>query len=400
MKAQTIGAMVLACGLALAGGGCQPGHGKYTSEALARSQERVAGIKAANEYDQALQSYRAGDLDKALKAIDRSLTINPSVCKSWVLRGRIMIERSDLEQAATSLQKAEAIDPTNVDAQYYLGFVHERFTQTDKALERYRKASDLEPTNPQYAIAAAEMMIDKGDLAGAEAFLGSRGPTFEHNAGVRQTLGHIAMIRGDRERAVALFNEARLLAPDDPAVLENLVQAQLATGRYAEADGNLAKLQTLKGNEDRRDLRLLRARCLMKVDRPVEARAILVDLTSGDIGQRDIDAWIELGNVCYMLRDTVRLRQAASRVVGLAPTRPEGFSLKALWQRKAGDLAGALASADMAVQRRGTSVDPLLLRGLILSELGRTNEANECFALAQRESGMGDGAVANVPEQP
>ncbi|MFN0133559.1 MAG: tetratricopeptide repeat protein [Phycisphaerales bacterium] len=397
MKRNALAALVLLAGLAASG--CQPGHGKYTSEALAKSQERVAGIKAANEFDQAQQAYHAGDLDKALKAVDRSLTINGSVCKSWVLRGRIMIERGDLEQAATSLQKAEAIDPTNIDAQYFLGFVHERFTQTDKALERYRKASDMDQTNPQYAIATAEMMIDKGDLDGAEQFLTSRGPTFEHNAGVRQTLGHIAMIRGDSERAVALFNEARLLAPDDAAVLENLVQAQLATGRFAAADGNLAKLQTLAGNTDRRDLKLLRARCLLKIDRPVEARAILVELTSGDIGQRDVDAWIELGNVCYVLRDTVRLRQAASRVVGLAPSRPEGYSLKALWQRKSGDLASALASADLAVQRRGKSVDPLLLRGLILSELGRTNEANACFAQANREGGTSP-ALANVPEQP
>ena len=36
---------------------------------------------------------------KALKSVDNSITINPNVDKSHVLRGRILIEQSDLEGA-------------------------------------------------------------------------------------------------------------------------------------------------------------------------------------------------------------------------------------------------------------------------------------------------------------
>ena len=103
-------------------------------------------------------------------------------------------------------------------------------------------AAQLDPASPQYSLAAAEMMIDQCHLDQADDFLRARGPAFEHVAGVRQTLGHIAMMRGEHEAAAAFFNEARLLAPDDKAILEDLVRAQVAIGQYAQAEFNLTRL--------------------------------------------------------------------------------------------------------------------------------------------------------------
>jgi tetratricopeptide (TPR) repeat protein len=385
--------------------GCS-GHGKSTSEALKASTNKVAGMKSASEYQQAQQAFLSGDLEKALKAVDRSIQINPSVAQSHVLKGRVLLERSDLEGAIESLQRAEAVDPKSVEAQYYLGIVYERFTQPDKALERYAKASELEPSNPQYAVAAAEMMIDTGKFDEAETFLSSRGASFEHNAGVRQTQGHLAMMRGDAKKAATLFNEARLLAPDDTMVLEDLVNAQVATGQFAEAEFNLGRLLKVPANKDRRDLRQMRARCLSNVDRPLEAREVLIELTGSDAGQKDVESWIELGDVCYVLRDMNRLRQASQRIIALAPERYEGYTLKALWQRKQGDLEGALASLDRAVERRGSEIDSLMFKGLVLKELGRTDEASAAFAMVLSEDpsnqaakqAMESGPVTSAPE--
>ena len=46
---------------------------------------------------------------------------------------------------------------------------------------------------------------------------------------------------------------------------------------------------------------------------------------------------IDLGNVSFVLRDLNRVRMAASRVNALAPTRYEGYVLRALWHRQQGD---------------------------------------------------------------
>lgn len=364
--------------------GCAAGHGKTTSEAMRKATQRQAEIKAGNDYDQARQAFMAGEMDKADKFINSSLKACPSVTKSYVLKGRIQLEKGDLEQALACFQKAELQDPTSVDSKYYQGIVYERFTQPDKALEMYTAAAELEPSNPQYAVATAETMVDLGRLDDGEKFLTTRA-SFEHNAGVKQTLGHIAMLRGDHEKAVKIFNDARLLATDDPGIIEDLLHAQISTGRYADAENNLAHLQKIPANKDRRDLRQMRARCLMNLDRPIEARDVLIELTSGDDGQRDAEAWIELGNVCFMIKDMNRTRQSWQRVVAIAPERAEGWMLKALYQRRTGDSAGALKTVARAVERRGENIDPLMLQGVIYRDLGREADAKHSFELALQQ---------------
>lgn len=396
MRRILCGSAVVLAGMAVAG--CS-GHGKYTSEHRERSKEKAAGMKAANEFEQARQAFMVGELEKALRAIDRSITIHPGVARSHVLRGRILIERSDLDGAMESLLAAEAVEPENVDAQYYMGIVHERAAQSDEAMDRFMRAAELAPSNPQYAIACAEAMVDLGMLSEAEEFLTSRSSQFQHNAGVRQSLGHLAMLRGDHQRAADLFHEAMLLAPDDWGVLEDLVQAQIVIGRFADAEYNLSRLLAVPENSDRRDLKLLQARCMNKTGRPTEARELLVGLTSETAGQRDVEAWIELGNVCFVLRDMNRVRQASTRIIALAPQRPEGYMLRGLMQRRNGDFAGALDSAEKAAERRGDSVEPLMFKGLVLKDLGRTAESQACFAQVAKEnpSAMPKGAVVGVP---
>lgn len=382
-------------------GGCQAGHGRSTSEQLKKAQERQAQLKAFNQKDQAWQAFLAGEMDKADKYINGAITTCPSVPICYVIKGRIQLEKGDLEQAMAAFQKAELLEPKNVDSKYFQGIVFERFSQPDKALEQYQAAAELEPANAQYAVACSEMLADLGRLDDAETYLTSRNASFEHNAGVKQTLGHIAMLRGDHEKAVKLFSDARLMASDDSAILEDLVHAQISTGKYADAEFNIAHLQKIAANKDRRDLRQMRARCLINLDRPIEARDVLIELTSGEEGQRDAEAWIELGNVCYMIKDMNRTRQAWQRIVAIAPERNEGWMLKALYQKRTGDLPGALKTVARAVERRGDNIDPLMLQGAIQLEMGKTAEAKHSFGLALQQDPANDSvksALANVPD--
>lgn len=386
--------------------GCNGGHGNWTSEGLSKANATATGLKAGAEYQQAQQAYLAGDLDKADRLADRAITLNPSVALSQILKGRIQLEKSDLEGAMQSFQKAEAIDPKNVDAHYYQGIVFERYQQSDKALEQYQAAAELEPSNPQFAVASAEMLVDLNRIDEAETYLNSRSNAFEHNAGVKQTLGHLAMLKGDPKKAVELLNQARLYAPDDLLILEDLVQAQIITGQFAEAEFNLTRLLKSPTNKDRRDLRQLHAACLVRLDRPVEAREILIELTGDDAGQKDVDAWIELGHVSYTLKDQNRLRQSAVRTIALAPERSEGYLLKALWARRGGDLPAALASLATAIEHRGHDTDPLVLQGMIYQEMGNSAQARASFSEVLQEDPTNTDArdalqnmsVASVPE--
>ena len=277
---------LVACA-ALAAPGCEAlnKQGKYTAEHTSGAKAKMEAMKSANEYKMGEQAFFAGDLPKAQKHSETSITLNEKVAKSHVMLGRIKMEMGDLEAAQACFDKALKLDAKSVDSEYYQGILAERIDRREDALTHYLAAGTLDSANPQYAIAAAEMMIETGKIEDAEAFLSGRRNTFDHNAGINQTLGHIALLKSDPKTACTFFNEARLLAPDDQSIIEDLIRAEIATGQFTQAEYYLARIQTNKDNKNRRDLLQMRAACLVQIDRSVEAREILITLTQGRGGR-------------------------------------------------------------------------------------------------------------------
>ncbi|CAN0600132.1 unnamed protein product, partial [Laminaria digitata] len=158
------------------------------------------------------------------------------------------------------------------------------------------------------------MMIDLGRIDEAKAYLNSI-PMAANNAGIRQSLGHIALLESNPVGAVKFFQQARLLAPDDAGIAEDLIHAQMQAGNWSDAERNIALLLKKSENKDRPDLHVLHAKTLMNTGRPVEARTIYQGMVSQDEGRSDIEAWIGLANASLMVGDTRTVRKAASRIV-------------------------------------------------------------------------------------
>lgn len=401
-------ALVGLAGTSLLLAGCM-GHGQHTTEGLSLAKQRMGQLKSGTEFEMAEQQFLAGNLEKAKKTVMKAITLNEKSPKGFVLLGRIYLEEGKLEDARGALAKAAELDAKNVDAQYYQGIVFERFSQFDEAQACYTRAAELAPDNPQYVVAAGEMLVRQGKPAEAEQFLLARQEQFGHNAALRQSLGRLAMLREDYGKAVEYFSEAHRLAPDDLLMLEELMRARVAAGEYRDAEFDLSVLLKNEQYKSRRDLALLRAQCLMQISRPGEARAILTNLTSGDEGARDLPAWMLLGRACTELNDLPRMRICAGRLIALAPERHEGYLLRALHQKQSGDLAGALRSIDQAVDTSGTNYEPALLKSMWLAEAGRQEEA---LATAQQVlqadpgnaraqqivQGISGGAMTTAPE--
>lgn len=372
---------VLAPAAVLAITGCA-GHGDYTQAHVNAAADRMSQLKSGTEWQMAQQQFLSGELDKSLKTVDRSIALNDKVPKSHLLRGRILVEKGRLEEARKSFLNAETLDPSFVDTQYYLGIVHERFNDPEEALVRYQRAMQLDPTNPQYVVAASEMLVNIGKIDDAERMLQQHQSGFQYNAAIRQSLGHIAVMRGDAAKAVTLFSEAQLLAPDDLTIVEDLLRAQINNGEFVDAEYNVSKLLENDQYKERRDLRLIHARCLLNIDRPVEARSILIELTNTAQGAHDFETWIDLGQTCIVLDDRVRLKGVASRLVATAPERYEGHLFRAMYFKMEDNLPSALDAADAAVARSPVDANPLMLKGLILQAQGKKKDAQQAFAAA------------------
>jgi tetratricopeptide (TPR) repeat protein len=304
-----------------------------------------------------------------------------------VLHARILIEMDRLETALKALDKAIELDEECAEAHYYEGIVYERFVRFEQAMEHYDKAAQLDETNPQYRLAAAEMLIQMDRIDDAEKELQAGMTTFEHNAGFRQTLGHIAMMRDEPKKAVDLFGEACILAPADQGLMEDLARAQMEAKDFADAEYTLRRLTDGdSGGEDRRDLKFMRARCLTEIDRPVEARTLLLQLTGDSRGSQDVGAWIELGAVSLVLDEDYRLRQCAQRVIALAPHRAEGYMMMATCQHRAGKTSEAIQTLAKAMPVSDDRASLAVMQGALYYDIGREREAMAAANLALREN--------------
>jgi len=382
-KVQTvlIGSTVLLSTLGLSTlAGCS-GQGNYTRQGVSIAKERMGLLKSATEWELARQAFLAGDLEKAIEKVDFSLSINDTVVKSHVLKGRIQVEMGDLGNALQSFQTASTLDPEDSDAQYYLGIIYERLDDAERAYTHFENACLFDDYNPSYAVAATEMLIDLGRIEEAKLYL-STIPMAKNNAGIRQTLGHIALLERDPEAAVAYFDQARLLAPDDSGIVEDLVHAQIMSGEFGDAERNIARLLSKPENEDRRDLKILHAQTLSKTGRPVEARSIYQEMLSESDGKSDVDSWIGMANASLMIGDMRTVRKAASRIVAIAPSSHEGYLLYAMYHRQAEDHSSSLASINKALGFSPMDAGLYAFRAMILRDLNHNAEAIESLAHA------------------
>jgi tetratricopeptide (TPR) repeat protein len=356
-------------------------HGDYTEEQRNAAKVKLDGIKAGLEYQAALGDLEAGDLPKALKSVENSLAILETQPKAWTLRGRILLESGNIAGALQSFARSEELDTNLVDTHYFLGIANERLERKEEALKRYLRAAELDEGNAQYATAAAEVMIDLGRTAEARTYLEQRGTALVDNAAVRQVLGHLAMMDKDFARAETLFNEARLLSPNDLTVLEDLTRSQIALSKFADAEIGLKKLLNDPKTSARRDLQHARAKCLIETDRLVDAREILIRLCNDQQGSADVEAWADLGQVSHKLNDFNRVRTAGNKLIAIAPSSPEGYLLRGLWERQRGDLRAAKDSVNAAIER-GPSADAYLLLSSIQIDLRDQNGAAKTLRLA------------------
>ena len=386
MTAHRFGAWLLTLVLPLVPAGCAS-HGKYTSQFKEEAAANMARLRAATQYDLASQHFHTGQLEPALGAVTESIALNGEVAQSQLLYGRTLLEMGRTKAAIAAFDRGMGLDQLDPEFPYYRGIALERLGRLEEALESYRAAAAIDPAAAQYHLAAVEVLVDLGRLDEARALLEGPDHEFESHAGFRQALGHVAMMKGRVDAAVNHFVEAVVLGPADPVLLEDLCRGQVAALRFSEAQATLRRLSHGAEYAQRPDLQLLHASCLIELDRPVEARAILLNLAERDDGSDEVEVWRRLVDVALVLDDDWLLRKASDRLIVTAPGRHEGYLALAIWQRKMGDLTAALRSVDKAIDRADGDPTPQRLAAIIHRQL----EAEGDAGLRRRQKGAAAG---------
>ena len=304
------------------------------------ARDRYDRANAQVVYDQALQSFHAGQFEEALTNIDKAIVRFPKEGSYPLLRGRILLEMKRVDLARESFVKAAELAPKAAEPHYYLGIVLQRWNELDKAVDEYAKAAELAPSQLQYVAAECETLVAAGRLDDAERRLDAVGRSFEFSPVLDRVRADVAGQRGDLEARARWLAAARLRTePAKAAALaEEIAANEFERGRWAECIAALDD-EALHEAAGRPDLVRLRARCLLMLDRPREARDLMLSLrTQTDADGRNATI---LGMAAMRLGDATRMNEAGHALTQSRPGSADGWLLLGVAALECGDRAEA-----------------------------------------------------------
>jgi len=358
--------------------GCNTTHAEHKKQA----NDRWTAARAGVMYGVAVQQFETGDFEKAKRTIASVLSVAPDHAKFNILAARIALEQNNLERAYRHLELATENDPKAAEAHYLSGVILQRWQRHEAAMASYLAAYEADPESDAGLIAAGETLSVMGRNDDAIALMSEKLIYFEHSAALRMAIGRIHMKQRRFDQAIDMFNEAYVLASDDPSVLEQLAMAEYAAGRFADATFHLKRLLRDDEAAERRDLRIALGDCYQITERHVDAREIFLQLVRED--ETDVQAWIKLGQAARIVGDIRRLQEAAHQVVALEPNRHEGYILMGMYYQKTGRFEQAVAQYEQASRHAPDSALPHILKGLTFEESGDRNAAATAYEAALR----------------
>jgi tetratricopeptide (TPR) repeat protein len=317
-----------------------------------------------------------GDLRRAVAHLERACDIDP-VPQALYLLGNCHFEMGRAREAIRSLQEAVRLDPAFEEAHYLLGLAYLERRWNRKALESFREAQRLSPRRLRYQD-LVEFLTGRGDAplpeVGAEAArLAARG---DQHAG-----------RGEAEKALAAYQKAIVLEPDNPALLMSYALVCLSLDRTDELTVAARRVLELEPGEM---LRATASAALIAALRSEgnfrEANRIGKSLLAeAESAFARTIAYYEMAyNLAEMEEDLDEALDHARRALDLAPDELKQFPLAVLgWvhykRREYQEAVDCLERSN----ELGASPTTLTHLGMALLAAGEEERAREAFGRAR-----------------
>jgi Flp pilus assembly protein TadD len=238
-------------------GGLWIGQTRSTAPEVDRQASVVSDLpnsaRAHVRYGIALED--ANRLDEAAEQFRTALILDPNTEAAHDRLGLTLVDLSKLDEAASQLEQALSSDPRNSEVHSDYAYLLERLGRKDEAIAEHQRAMQLspksgkahynyamflagdgkldqaitefqialkyKPNQPQAHYHLGRVFFLKGDLESAKMHY-LKTARLDPKAPVHNSLGVIYMRLGQTSQAIAEFNEALRLRPDDTVAAENL----------------------------------------------------------------------------------------------------------------------------------------------------------------------------------
>jgi len=205
-------------------------------------------------------------LTEAISSVRAALEARPDWAEARYVLGAALAAHKEYAAARSELGRALELDASMAEASQVLAQVHHRLGEYEYAVDVGRRYQRMRPDDVKMSLLIAQSLVNLGKLPEAQAEL-DRIPPEKRNAEVQFALGRIALGTGNTERARAFFVEANEGLPNQPEVLENLVDLDSREVLAAEQAKDAARLARAK---ERRatSIELVRVAVAAKPDDP------------------------------------------------------------------------------------------------------------------------------------
>lgn len=265
-----------------------------------------------------------GDLEGAINMFETTVRLKPDLSDAYKELGMCIFERAqggDIFTAAKALQKSAELNPTNPMVHYYLGFIYATKGDLDAAEAEYRVA--LGKCDPRLAVAHWE-------------------------------LGRLRYYRGDMDRCMSEISEALKINPtytEDkkypvlkvPALKALNAQCLEYKGKLPQAIDAYLDLARVRGSDV---LYAKHIEDLKKKIKLIEKQRKKKPLT---YDPEEIDALVSKGMEQYEDGDLDGARASFERAIELNPLSVEALMNLSATQEAQGDLNAAVATNQKAI---------------------------------------------------
>jgi Tfp pilus assembly protein PilF len=207
-----------------------------------------------NELEEALSLKRAGELDKAVIALEGVLASRPQHALALTHLAEVQLWRGRRAEAEQCLDRAEAVAGTTARVAELRGDLRYKEGRYAEAARSYQDAEALGAKGTWPLVQLARCRLRQMDLEGAKGAAAKAVERDPAAAGGWLVLGEIAKKEGRADDAVEMYERAHKAAPKDGYIYAQFVEAQLGRLPPVERKRELRALLKATGNPHLRDL--------------------------------------------------------------------------------------------------------------------------------------------------
>ncbi|HUR28509.1 MAG TPA: tetratricopeptide repeat protein [Planctomycetota bacterium] len=338
-----------------ANAGDPPPKQEVFPDRLRAEQFRAEGVTLHWARERARLALDAAQPEQAVKELQAYLDQVPTSAMALSALGDVYMQVEKPEEAVARYQAALTVDPTRAGTLAALGNALARTGKPEEGLAKIRQALALEPTNVDFKGSLAGLLVGKPDAA-------SRAECLSLIREISQArpedliswinLAQAESANGNADAAIAAFQRALALAPEDPSVRHEYGVLCARLGRMAEAAEAFAAV--VKAAPSRMEARSNWIRALTELGRDKEAIAAVrgaLEIAPKSVQLRAQLAWMLATSTDDAARSgSEALTLAKALVQESAEKNSEMLVIQGAAQAELGDFPSASKSIDDALE--------------------------------------------------